>query len=58
MTTLKEAIEAISAIQIISPRRVGAADELLGKYKGIIPKDKTSTGFIRRLRDTFYGKIQ
>ena len=61
MTTLKEAIEAIKSIRTISisnSKRLGIANELLGKYKGIIPRGKTSTEFIRSLRNSLYGKIK
>jgi len=59
MTTLKEAIEAIRSIKTIPiSKRTSVANELLGKYKGIIPKDKTSTEFIRSLRNSLYGKIK
>jgi len=58
MTTLKEAIEVIRSIEIEkSNKKISIADELLGKYKGIIPKEKTSTEFIKELRGTLYGKI-
>ncbi|MBU0694189.1 MAG: hypothetical protein KKC11_05915 [Candidatus Omnitrophica bacterium] len=58
MTTLKEAIEVIRSIEIEkSNLKTDIADELLGKYKGIIPKEKTSTEFIKELRGTLYGKI-
>jgi len=59
MTTLKEAIEVIRSIEIEkSNKKISIADELLGKYKGIIPKEKTSTEFIKELRGTLYGKTQ
>ena len=59
MTTLKEAIEAIESIRIrIIPHKKSIADELLGKYKGIIPQNKTSGEYLRELRDTLYGKVR
>lgn len=58
MTTLKDAIEAIKSIKISPSKKTKIADELLGKYKGIIPKGKTSTEFIKELRNTLYGKIK
>lgn len=62
MTTLQDAMEAIGSLKINplkkTEEKTRIADELLGKYKGIIPKDKTSTEFIRRLRSTLYGKIK
>ena len=60
MTTLQQAIEAIKTIKIHhkSHKKTSIADELLGKYKGIIPKGKTSTQFVRELRDSSYGKFK
>ncbi len=59
MTTLKEAIKAIRAIEVIPTKKtIKIADELLGRYKGIIPKNKTSSEFIRELRNSLYGKIK
>lgn len=57
MTTLKDALEAIKSIKITVQKKANLADELLGRYKGITPKDKTSTQFIREMRDNLYGKI-
>ncbi len=34
------------------------AEELLGKYEGIVPEGKNSTQYIRELRGTGYGKIK
>jgi len=31
-------------------------DKLSGRFKGIIPPDKTSTQFIKELRGNLYGK--
>lgn len=58
-TTLKEMLKAVEGFKI-NPRahKKSIADELLGKYKGIIPKGKTSTQFIKEMRSTLYGKIK
>lgn len=37
-------------------RKVGIVDELLGKYKGVIPSGKSSTKFVREIREGRYGK--
>jgi len=58
MSTLQEAIEAIKAVKICpKSRRKSIADSLLGRFKGIIPEGKTSTQFIKELRNSLYGKI-
>ncbi|MBI3254574.1 MAG: hypothetical protein HYZ55_01490 [Nitrosarchaeum sp.] len=57
MATLQEAIEAIEIRKTrpkFQKRRI--ADKLLGKFKGIIPRGKTSTQFIKELRSSLYGK--
>ena len=56
MTTLKEALAAIRSIKVKRPRQKKAsiADELLGVYKDILPKAKTSTSLIRDLRNNLY----
>lgn len=58
-TTLKEAIEAIEFLRVKKyPNKFNIADKWLGKFKGIIPKGKTSTQYIKELRSTLYGKIK
>lgn len=58
-STLKEAIEAIEFLRVkkYSPK-LNIADKWLGKFKGIVPKRKTSTQYIKELRSTLYGKIK
>ena len=61
MTTLQQAMEAIKTLKshhYKPKKKTSIADELLGKYKGVIPKGKTSTQFIRELRDSSYGKFK
>jgi hypothetical protein len=56
-STLKEALESLKYFQNREKlKRIKIADELLGKYQGIIPKGKSSTQFIRELRKGLYGK--
>lgn len=57
MTTLKDAIKAIESFRNIPKEETSIADDLLGKYKGIIPNGKTSTETIREMRNNLYGKI-
>jgi len=59
MTTLQEAIKVINQNRIFIPKKKkGLAQQLLGKFKGIIPEGKTSTEFIRKMRNSLYGKIK
>ncbi|MCK4325267.1 hypothetical protein KAU86_01625 [bacterium] len=59
-STLQEAVQALKTIKVkpCIPRKKKVADELLGKFKGIIPGGKTSTQFIKELRASLYGKIK
>ncbi len=57
MATLQEAMEAIEMRKISSKSQGRSiADKLLGKFKDIIPQGKTSTQFIKELRNSLYGK--
>lgn len=49
-STLKEAIDSLKALQKQPEMARKVSDELLGKYKDIMPAGKTSTEFIRELR--------
>jgi hypothetical protein len=57
-STLKEAIDSLRALQRQPEMARKVSDELLGKYKGIIPTGKTSTEFIRELRGSLFGKVK
>jgi hypothetical protein len=57
-TTLKEAINSIKALSGITKLRKKPSNKLLGKYKRIIPKGRTSTEFIRDLRSTLFNKVK
>ena len=58
-STLKDAIESLRLIKIEHPaRKTKIADELLGKFKGILPSGKSSTQFIKELRGNLYGKAK
>lgn len=57
-STLKEAIDSLRALQRQPDMAKKVSDELLGKYKGIIPIEKTSTEFIRELRESLFGKLK
>lgn len=58
-TTLQQAIASIKNLR--KPAKTGEksiANELLGKYKGIIPTEKTSTEIIKGFRASLYGKVK
>lgn len=58
-STLREAMESLCVIKIERPiRRNKISDELLGKFKGILPSGKSSTQFIKELRSSLYGKTK
>lgn len=57
-STLKEALNSLKTMQKPAKLKGKVSDILLGKYSGIIPKGKTSTEFIRELRNSAFGKIK
>jgi hypothetical protein len=59
-STLREAINSIKTLskRSMSNSKKKISDELLGKYKNIIPQGKTSTEFIKELRSSLYGKVK
>ena len=57
-STLKDAIKSIKSLSAPSKSEKKICDELLGKYEGIIPPEKTSTEFIKEFRKTMYGKVK
>ena len=63
MTTLQELIRVVESIQkthhiSTKKRKTKIVDRLLGKYKGVVPPGKTSTEYIRELRNSCYGKFK
>ena len=63
MMTLQQAIEAINWTRMSihstkKRKKTKIADELLGAFKGAIPKGQTSMQIIRNLRNSLYGKIK
>ena len=54
-STLQQAIECLQPLKIVK-QPDSIADKLLGRFRGIIPPDKTSTKFIKELRGNLYGK--
>ncbi|MEO5357263.1 MAG: hypothetical protein H7844_08195 [Nitrospirae bacterium YQR-1] len=57
-STLKEAIDSIKVLQGQQETGRKTSEELLGKYKGIIPAGKTSSEFIRELRHSSFDKVK
>ncbi|MBF0466621.1 MAG: hypothetical protein HQK88_15815 [Nitrospirae bacterium] len=57
-STLKEAIDSIKSLQGRKETGRKASEELLGKYKGIIPTEKTSSEFIKELRYSSFDKVK
>ncbi|MBI4706966.1 MAG: hypothetical protein HY761_03460 [Candidatus Omnitrophica bacterium] len=57
-TTLKDAVSSIKSLSVPSEPLKKVSEELLGKYEGIIPPEKSSTEFIKDLRKTMYGKVK
>lgn len=57
-STLKEAIDSLKPLQRQTETMKKVSEELLGKYKGIIPDKKTSTEFIKELRGSSSGKVK
>lgn len=56
--TLRDLINSIKGLTNVPKSSAKISDELLGKYEGIIPPEKTSTEFIKELRKTMYGKMK
>jgi len=54
-STLQQAIEALGPLKVVK-QPASIVDKLSGRFKGIIPPDKTSTQFIKELRGNLYGK--
>lgn len=57
-TTLQEAVELIKDFKRPIKTKINIARDLLGKYKGIVPSEKTSTEIIKELRESLYGKVK
>ncbi len=59
MTTLKEALALLGEPAAKVRKNIASiANELLGKYKEVIPSGKSSTSFIKRQRFSLYGKVK
>jgi hypothetical protein len=57
-STLKEAIDSLNELQRQPETGRKVSEELLGKYKGIIPAGKISTEFIKELRYSLFDKVK
>ncbi|MFA5779375.1 MAG: hypothetical protein WC947_04500 [Elusimicrobiota bacterium] len=58
MTTLQQITESIKEMQKVIPKRKNFAARYLGKFTGIIQNGISSTAYIRKMRETLYGKIK
>ena len=53
--TLERLIKSIGRIELKAQNDI--ADKWLGAFEGVIPKGMTSTEYIKKLRESCYGKI-
>ncbi|MDL1956188.1 MAG: hypothetical protein LWW95_03925 [Candidatus Desulfofervidus auxilii] len=58
---LKELIKFVENLgyKVIYPEKLeetSLVDELLGEFEGAIPEDMTSTEYLKKLRESGYGK--
>ena len=58
LSTLKEAMMILKTKQPPQKRKKSVSDGMLGKYTGIMPKEKTSAEFVREERASAYGKVK
>jgi hypothetical protein len=59
-TTLQYALETLESLKRRPALRLrgGLVSKLAGKYKGLLPNGLTSSAYLRRLRDSRYGKFR
>ena len=53
--TLERLIKTMETIDVKTENKF--ADQWLGVFEGVIPKEMTSTEYVRMLRESCYGKI-
>jgi len=53
--TLERLIKTMKCLDV-KPES-GFADQWLGVFEGVIPKEMTSTDYVRTLRESCYGKV-
>lgn len=55
---LEKLIKALESIETKAKADKNFADKWLGAFEGVIPEGMTSTEYIKKLRETCYGKTQ
>ena len=54
--TLGRILKAVESIEIKGTEE-GIAEKWLGAFKGVVPEEMTSTEYIKKLRESCYGKF-
>ncbi len=55
---LEKLVRALESIETKAKADKNFADKWLGAFEGVIPEGITSTEYIKKLRETCYGKTQ
>ncbi len=55
---LEKLIKALESIETKAKADKNFADKWLGAFEGVVPEGMTSTEYIKKLRETCYGKTQ
>lgn len=55
---LEKLVKALEHIDIKANTKRNFADKWLGVFEGAIPEELTSTEYIKKLRESCYGKTQ
>ncbi len=55
---LEKLIKALESIETKAKADKNFADKWLGAFEGVIPEGMTSTEYIKKLRESCYGKTQ
>lgn len=55
---LEKLIKALESIETKAKADKNFADKWLGAFEGVIPEGITSTEYIKKLRESCYGKTQ
>lgn len=55
--TLQEAVSSLELIKVKRKSKKSIADKWLGKFKGAIPENESTTKYIKNMRRSLYGKV-
>ncbi len=55
---LEKLITALERIETKAKADMNFADKWLGAFEGVVPESMTSTDYIKKLRESCYGKTQ